>query len=92
MPINDVRMGAKPNMQVRKVKDKEDKKEAKENKEHADMREFMSALYKLIVAKTENLELESKLNKHFMKDRGIGAKVEADSEQDWPDEFSEEWG
>ena len=29
---------------------------------------IFSALYKLIVAKTENLELESKLNKQFMKD------------------------
>ena len=74
------------------MKDNKDKKEEKENKEHTDMKEFISALYKLIVAKTENLELESKLNKHFMKDRGIGAKIEADSEQDWPDEFSEEWG
>ena len=72
------------------MKDDKDKKE--ENKEHADMKEFMSALYKLIVAKTENLELESKLNKQFMKDRGIGAKAEFDSKQDWPDEFSEEWG
>ena len=71
------------------MKDNKDKKE-KENKEHTDMKEFISALYKLIVAKTENLE--SKLNKQFMKDRGIGAKIEADSEQDWPDEFSEEWG
>ena len=72
------------------MKDDKDKKE--ENKEHADMKEFISALYKLIVAKTENLELESKLNKQFMKDRGIGAKAEFDSKQDWPDEFSEEWG
>ena len=56
------------------------------------MKQFMSALYKLIIAKTESLELESKLNKQFIKDRGIGAKIEADSEQDWPDEFSEEWG
>ena len=70
---------------------KNNKKE-KENKEHADMKQFMSALYKLIIAKTESLELESKLNKQFIKDRGIGAKIEADSERDWPDEFSEEWG
>ena len=69
-----------------------DNKKEKENKEHADMKQFMSALYKLIIAKTESLELESKLNKQFIKDRGIGAKIEADSEQDWRDEFSEEWG
>ena len=74
------------------MKNNNDKKEEKENKDYTDMKEFISALYKLIVAKTENLELESKLNKQFMKDRGIGAKIEADSEQDWPDEFSEEWG
>ena len=71
---------------------KENKKENGKNNEQIDTNEFMLALYKLIVAKTENLELESKLNKQFMKDRGIGAKIEADSEQDWPDEFSEEWG
>tara|TARA_B100000614_G_C14363811_1_gene418335 strand:+ start:391 stop:606 length:216 start_codon:yes stop_codon:yes gene_type:complete len=69
-----------------------DNKKEKENKEDADMKQFMSALYKLIIAKTESLELESKLNRQFIKDRGIGAKIEADSEQDWPDEFSEEWG
>ena len=69
-----------------------DNKKEKENKEHADMKQFMSALYQLIIAKTESLELESKLNRQFIKDRGIGAKIEADSEQDWPDEFSEEWG
>ena len=74
------------------MKDKKDQKEEKENKEHTDMKEFMSALYKLIIAQTESLELESKLNKQFMKDRGIGAKAEFDSKQDWPDEFSEEWG
>ena len=69
-----------------------DNKKEKDNKEHVDMKQFMSALYKLIIAKTESLELESKLNKQFIKDRGIGAKIEADSERDWPDEFSEEWG
>jgi hypothetical protein len=69
-----------------------DNKKEKENKEHIDMKQFMSALYKLIIAKTESLELESKLNRQFIKDRGIGAKIEADSERDWPDEFSEEWG
>ena len=69
-----------------------DNKKEKYNKEHVDMKQFMSALYKLIIAKTESLELESKLNKQFIKDRGIGAKIEADSERDWPDEFSEEWG
>ena len=69
-----------------------DNKKEKESKENADMKQFMSALYKLIIAKTESLELESKLNRQFIKDRGIGAKIEADSEQDWPDEFSEEWG
>jgi len=84
--------GCKAQYVGEKMKDNKDKKEEKGNKEHTDMKEFMSALYKLIVAKTENLELESKLNKQFMKDRGIGAKIEADSEQDWPDEFSEEWG
>ena len=72
------------------MKDNKDKKE--ENKEHTDMKEFIAALYKLIIAQTESLELESKLNKQFMKDRGIGAKAEFDSKQDWPDEFSEEWG
>ena len=71
---------------------KENKKENGKNNEQIDTNEFMLALYNLIVAKTENLELESKLNKQFIKDRGIGAKIEADSEQDWPDEFSEEWG
>ena len=69
-----------------------DNKTEKENKEHVETKAFMSALYELIVAKTENLVLESKLNKQFMKDRGIAAEIEADSEQDWPDEFSEEWG
>ena len=69
-----------------------DNNKEKENKEHADMKQFMSALYKLIIAKTESLELESKLIKQFIQDRGLGAKIEADSEQDWPDEFSEEWG
>ena len=69
-----------------------DNKKEKENNEDANMRQFISALYKLIIAKTESLELESKLNRQFIKDRGIGAKIEADSEQDWPDEFSEEWG
>ena len=69
-----------------------DNKTEKENKEHVETKAFISALYKLIVAKTENLELESKLNKQFLKDRGIGPKIEADSEQDWPDEFTEEWG
>ena len=69
-----------------------DNKKEKDNKEHVDKKQFMSALYKLIIAKTESLELESKLNRQFIKDRGIGAKIEADSEQDWPDEFSEEWG
>ena len=64
-----------------------DNKKEKENKEHADMKQFMSALYKLIIAKTESLELESKLNRQFIKDRGIGAKIEADSEQDWPMNF-----
>ena len=37
------------------MKDDKDKKE--ENKEHADMKEFMSALYKLIVAKTEEFRI-----------------------------------
>tara|TARA_B100000886_G_C20166770_1_gene384381 strand:- start:88 stop:303 length:216 start_codon:yes stop_codon:yes gene_type:complete len=69
-----------------------DNKKEKENNEDANMRQFISALYKLIIAKTESLELESKLNRQFIKDRGIGAKIEADSEQDWPDEFTEEWG
>ncbi len=69
-----------------------DKKEEKENKEYTDMKEFMSALYKLIIAQTESLETESKLNKQFMKEHGIGAKAEIDSKQDWPDKFSEEWG
>ena len=69
-----------------------DNKKEKDNKKHADMKQFMSALYKLIIDKTESLELESKLNRQFIKDRGIGAKIEADSERDWPDEFSEEWG
>ena len=69
-----------------------DNKKEKDNKEHVDLKQFMSAMYKLIIAKTESLELESKLNRQFIKDRGIGAKIEADSEQDWPDEFSEEWG
>ena len=69
-----------------------DNKKEKENKEHADIKQFMSVLYKLIIAKTESLELESKLNKQFIKDRGIGAEIEADSNQNWPDEFSEEWG
>ena len=69
-----------------------DNKKEKENKEHSDMKQFMSALYKLIIAKTESLELESKLNSQFIKDRGIGAKIEANSEQEWPDEFFEEWG
>ncbi|MBA87403.1 MAG: hypothetical protein CMB29_05005 [Euryarchaeota archaeon] len=69
-----------------------DNKKEKENNEDANMRQFISALYKLIIAKTESLKLESKLNRQFIKDRGIGAKIEADSEQDWPDEFTEEWG
>ena len=69
-----------------------DKKAKKENNKQADMKEFITALYKLIIAKTESLELESKLNKQFIKDRGIGAEIEADSNQNWPDEFSEEWG
>ena len=71
---------------------KEDKKKDKKKENNIEMKEFMSALYKLIIAQTESLELESKLNKQFMKDRGIGAKAEFDSKQDWPDEFSEEWG
>ena len=74
------------------MKENKDNKEEKENKNHTDMKEFMSALYKLIIAQTESLETESKLNKQFMKDNGIGAKAEIDSKQDWPDEFSEKWG
>ena len=68
-----------------------DKKEEKENKNHIDMKEFMSALYKLIIAKTESLEDEAKLNKQFMKDHGIGAKAEFNSKQDWPEKFNDEW-
>ena len=45
---------------------KEDKK--KEN--NIEIKEFVSALYKLIIAKTESLEEEAKLNKQFMKDHG----------------------
>jgi hypothetical protein len=55
------------------------------------MKEFMSALLKLIKAQTESLEVESKLNKQFMKEHGIGAKAEIDSKQDWPDNFNDEW-
>ena len=50
-----------------------DNKKEKENNKHADMKQFMSALYKLIIAKTESFELESKFNSQFIKDRGIGA-------------------
>lgn len=66
-------------------------KEDKEKESNIEMKEFMSALYKLIIAKTESLEAESKLNKQFMKDHGIGAKAEIDSKQDWPDNFNDEW-
>ena len=66
---------------------KEDKK--KEN--NIEIKEFISALYKLIKAQTESLEVESKLNKQFMKEHGIGAKAEIDSKQDWPDNFNDEW-
>mgnify|MGYP007061975965 CR=1 FL=1 len=66
-------------------------KEDKEKENNIEMREFMSALLKLIIAKTESLETESKLNKQFMKDHGIGAKAEIDSKQDWPDNFNDEW-
>ncbi len=68
-----------------------DNEKKENNKETKDMNEFMSALYKLIIAKTESLEAESKLNKQFMKDNGIGAKAEIDSKQDWPDNFNDEW-
>lgn len=66
-------------------------KEDKEKENNIEMREFMSALLKLIKAQTESLETESKLNKQFMKDHGIGAKAEIDSKQDWPDNFNDEW-
>ena len=66
---------------------KEDKK--KEN--NIEIKEFISALYKLIKAQTESLEVESKLNKQFMKDHGIGAKAEFDSKQDWPEKFNDDW-
>jgi len=70
---------------------KEDNKKDKKKDNNIDMKEFMSALYKLIKAQTESLETESKLNKQFMKDHGIGAKAEIDTKQDWPDNFNEEW-
>ena len=66
-------------------------KEDKEKENNIVMKEFMSALLKLIKAQTESLETESKLNKQFMKDHGIGAKAEIDSKQDWPDNFNDEW-
>ena len=67
-------------------------KESKEHEENKDMEEFLSALLKLIKAKTESLEIETELNKEFMKDNGIGSKIEVDSKQDWPDNFSNDWG
>ena len=70
---------------------KEDKKKDKKKENNIEMKEFMSALYKLIIAQTESLETESKLNKQFMKDHGIGAKAEFNSKQDWPEEFNDEW-
>jgi hypothetical protein len=70
---------------------KEDKKKDKKKENNIEMKEFISALYKLIIAKTESLEEESKLNKQFMKDHGIGAKAEFNSKQDWPEEFNDEW-
>ena len=70
---------------------KEDKKKDNKKENNIEMKEFISALYKLIIAKTESLEEESKLNKQFMKDHGIGAKAEFDSKQDWPEKFNDEW-
>ena len=70
---------------------KEDKKKDKKKENNIEMKEFMSALYKLIIAQTESLETESKLNKQFMKDHGIGAKAEFNSKQDWPEKFNDEW-
>ena len=70
---------------------KEDKKKDKKKENNIEMKEFISALYKLIKAQTESLETESKLNKQFMKDHGIGAKAEFDSKQDWPENFNDEW-
>ena len=70
---------------------KEDKKKDNKKENNIEMKEFISALYKLIIVKTESLEEESKLNKQFMKDHGIGAKAEFDSKQDWPEKFNDEW-
>jgi len=70
---------------------KEDNKKDKKKDNNIDMKEFISALYKLIIAKTESLEEEAKLNKQFMKDHGIGAKAEFNSKQDWPEKFNDEW-
>jgi len=70
---------------------KEDKKKDNKKENNIEMKEFMSALLKLIKAQTESLEVESKLNKQFMKEHGIGAKAEIDSKQDWPDNFNDEW-
>ena len=70
---------------------KEDNKKDKKKDNNIDMKEFISALYKLIKAQTESLETESKLNKQFMKDHGIGAKAEFNSKQDWPEKFNDEW-
>ena len=85
IPINNVHADARPLIGGKNMK--EDKK--KEN--NIEMKEFISALYKLIIAKTESLEDESKLNKQFMKDHGINAKAEFDSKQDWPENFNDEW-
>ena len=73
------------------MKENKDNNDENENKNHTDKKDFMSALYKLIIAQTESLETESKLNKQFMKDHGIGAKAEFDSKQDWPENFNDEW-
>ena len=70
---------------------KEDKKKDNKKENNIEMKEFMSALLKLIKAQTESLEVESKLNKQFMKEHGIGAKAENDSKQDWPEKFNDEW-